>query len=122
MNAPAPDYLLTFSLLITACKNDWMLPDLFVSRTRCSVKTLRCAREKPARSRFDGDDALDLDRNLVRQHHVADRRAGMAACLAEHFNKQIGTAVDDFGRVVEIRRGVDHAEQLDDEIDPVERA
>jgi len=24
-------------------------------------------------SRFDGDDALDLDRNLIRQHHVADR-------------------------------------------------
>src|SRR6266516_30227 len=46
----------------------------------------------------------------------------MAACFAEHFNKQIGTAVDDFGRVVEIRRGVDHAEQFDDEIDPVERA
>src|SRR5260370_1492675 len=46
----------------------------------------------------------------------------MALCLAEQFNKKIGTAVDDFGRVVEIRRGVDHAEQFDDEIDPVERA
>jgi hypothetical protein len=34
---------------------------------------LRCARHKPARSRFDGDDAFDLYRNLVRQHHIADR-------------------------------------------------
>src|SRR5437868_2922219 len=41
---------------------------------------------------------------------------------ASHFNQQIGTAVDNFGRVIEIRRGVDHAEQFDDKIDPIERA
>ena len=45
----------------------------------------------------------------------------MAVGVAEHFNEQIGAAVDDFRRVVETRHRVDRAEQLDDEIDVVER-
>src|SRR5208282_4225654 len=58
------------------------------------------------------DDALNLDRDLVGQHHIADSRASMAAGVAEYLDEQIGTAVDDFRRVVEIRYRVDHAEQL----------
>jgi hypothetical protein len=45
----------------------------------------------------------------------------MAVGVAEHFDEQIGAAVDDFRRVVETRHRVDRAEQLDDEIDVVER-
>src|SRR4051794_38290906 len=47
-------------------------------------------------SGFDRQDGLDLDRNLVRQRAHADRRAGMLAGIAEHFNKQIRAAIDDF--------------------------
>src|SRR5580658_4946616 len=46
----------------------------------------------------------------------------MAAGLAEHLDKQVGAAIDDFRRVVEVGRGVDHAKELDDEVDAVERA
>jgi hypothetical protein len=42
-----------------------------------------CAR----RLRLDRDDTLDLDRDLVWQHDVADRGAGMPSSFAEHFDK-----------------------------------
>ena len=45
----------------------------------------------------------------------------MAADVAEYLDEQIGAAIDDFRRVVEVRYRVDHAEQLDDEVDAVER-
>src|SRR5262245_25370185 len=37
--------------------------------------------------RLDRDDTLDLDRDLVWQHDVADRGAGMPSGFAEHFDK-----------------------------------
>src|SRR5690242_20110871 len=46
----------------------------------------------------------------------------MAAGITEHLDKQIGAAVDDLGRIVEVRRCIDHAQELDDEVDSVERA
>src|ERR1051326_6408558 len=46
----------------------------------------------------------------------------MPAGVAEDFDEQIGAAVDHFRRVVELRRRIDHAEELDDVIDAVERA
>ena len=45
----------------------------------------------------------------------------MAAILAEDGDQQIGAAVDDLGVIGEVRRGVDHAKQLDN-LDLVQRA
>ena len=42
-----------------------------------------CAR----RLRLERDDTLDFDRDLVWQHDVADRGAGMPSSFAEHFDK-----------------------------------
>src|SRR5437764_5645078 len=79
-------------------------------------------RSRGASSRFDRDDAFDFDRNLMGQHDIADGRTGVAAGIAEHFDEKIGTAIDDLRRVVEVRRGIDHTEELDNEVDAVERA
>src|SRR5215471_4708400 len=73
-------------------------------------------------SRFYRNDALDLDRNLIGQHDIADGRAGVTPGIAEDLHEQIGAAIDDLRRIVEVRGGIDHAKELDDEIDAVERA
>src|SRR6516164_2157362 len=73
-------------------------------------------------SRFDRDDSLDLDRNLIGQHDIADSRAGVPTSIAEDLHEEIGTAIDDLRRIVEVRRGIDHTKELDDKIDAVERA
>ena len=49
----------------------------------CFTARVGCAR----RLRLDRDDTLDLDRDLVWQHDVADRGAGMSSRFAEHFDK-----------------------------------
>src|ERR1700739_4910512 len=46
----------------------------------------------------------------------------MPAGLAEDLHEQIGATIDDLGRIVEVGGGIDHAKQLDDEVDAVERA
>ena len=38
--------------------------------------------------------------------------AGVTASLAEHRHEQIGTPVDDFGMLRELRHAVDHAQHL----------
>src|ERR1700750_3210008 len=68
------------------------------------------------------DNDLDLDRYSAGQRAHADRRAGVPAAVAENLDEEIGTAVDHFGVVFEIRGGVHHAEYLDDVLDPVEVA
>ena len=45
------------------------------------------AMHRLRRLRLDRHDALDLDRDLVRQHDIADRRAGMPSSFTEHFDK-----------------------------------
>ena len=45
----------------------------------------------------------------------------MSARLAEHRDEQVRATVDHLGMIGEIRRGVDHAEQLDDAPDAGER-
>src|SRR5215831_12743997 len=107
------DYLLTFCLLITAGK---------LIRWRHFCFASACRLPNMIRSRLDRDDALDLDRNLIGQHHIADSRTGMTAGVSEHFDEQIGATIDDLRRIIEVRRRIDHAEQLDDEVDTVERA
>ena len=57
-------------------------------------------------SRFDRDDSLDLDRNLIGQHDIADSRAGVPTSIAEDLHEQIGAAIDDLRRIVEVRRGI----------------
>ena len=42
-------------------------------------------------------------------------------CLAEHFNHQIGEAVDDCGLISKSVGGVHHPEDLDDTLDTIER-
>src|SRR6516165_10253850 len=46
----------------------------------------------------------------------------MPAALAKYFDKQVRAAVDDFGMIFEIGGGIDHAQHLDDVLDPVEIA
>jgi len=79
-------------------------------------------RERVAILRLDRDDSFNLDRDLAGQGDVADGGAGVPAGFAEHIDEQVRAAVDDLGRIVEIRRGVDHAEELDDVVHAVERA
>src|ERR1700757_3657276 len=71
---------------------------------------------------FDRDDDLDLDRDPGRQRAHADRRACMPARLAKDFDKEVRAAVYDFGMILEIGCGIDHAQHLDDPLDPVEIA
>src|SRR5262249_21264825 len=75
-----------------------------------------------ATSRFDGENGLDFHRYLVRRRAHAARGGGVAPRLAEHLDEHVGAAVDDLGMVLEVRHGVDHAEHLEDCLDPVERA
>ena len=83
---------------------------------------LKSARVMNGVLRFDGDDAFDLDRHAVRKRAHADRRAGVPSGVAEHLDEQVGAAVDHLGLVLEVGRRVDHAKQLHDVVDPVERA
>ena len=53
------------------------------------------SRGKLSFSTLHGENAFDLDRDLVRQHGVPDRRARMPASLAKHLYKQVRAAVDD---------------------------
>src|SRR6266508_1342445 len=46
----------------------------------------------------------------------------MPAAIAEHRDEEIGTAVDHFRLLAEFRRGVDHAQELDDALDAIEVA
>src|ERR1700751_3201382 len=46
----------------------------------------------------------------------------MPAGIAKDLHEQIGAAIDDLRRIVEVRGGIDHAKELDDKIDAVERA
>src|SRR4051812_47276259 len=54
----------------------------------------------------DLEHAVDLDRGVRRQRGDADRGAGMAALVAEGRDHQVGSAVEHFWPVEEIRRGV----------------
>src|SRR5262245_11954388 len=79
------------------------------------------AWQKAGRLRLHRHDTLDFDRDLIGQHRVTDRGAGMPSSVTEHFDKEVGAAVNDLRRLVEIRHRVDHAKQFDDELDAVER-
>src|SRR5262249_3513350 len=68
------------------------------------------------------EDDLDLDRYVTRQASHADRRSGVPTVLAEDLHEQVRAAVYHLRLQAEAGRGVDHAEQLDDSADPVERA
>ena len=65
---------------------------------------------------------VDLDREIQRQAIDADRRAGMAASVAEHLDHQVRAAVEHLGDVEEAGPGLDEAAQLDDARDPREIA
>src|SRR6266700_2224419 len=57
----------------------------------------------------DLEHAIDLDRRVSWKRGDADRGAGMAALVAEGGDHQVGGAVEHFGPVEEIRRGIDEA-------------
>src|SRR5262249_47255027 len=68
------------------------------------------------------DDHLDLDGDPAGERAHADRRARVATALAEHLDEEIGTAVDHLRMVLELGGRIDHAEHLDDLLDPIEIA
>src|SRR5712675_3143610 len=70
----------------------------------------------------DRDDEFDLHRYSAGQRAHADGRARVAAAVAEHLDKKIGAAVDHLRVILEIGRGIDHAEHLDDVLDAIEIA
>src|SRR5205085_12411246 len=84
-------------------------------RAPCSLLFLlrRFARRRAAaralRASLAFDDALDLDRDVVRQRAHADRRARVLAALAEDLDEEVGAAVDHLRLVGEARHGIDHA-------------
>src|SRR5437016_5307053 len=57
-------------------------------------------------------DGFDLDRDVVGQAAHADGGAGMLALGLEHFDQQVGAAVDHLRVLLEVRHAVHHAEQL----------
>src|SRR5215467_11489626 len=50
----------------------------------------------------DLQHGFDLDRDVVREAGDTQRGAGMAAGFAEHFNKQVGAAIDHRRMLAEI--------------------
>ena len=68
-------------------------------------------------SRLDQQNGFDLDDYPAGQGAHSNRRASMAAGVAKHLDQKVGTAVDDFRVVAEVRFCVDHAEQLDHGLD-----
>src|ERR1700757_3979508 len=97
-----------------------------MSRLICWPRSLREVSQDVAADLrawlFDGDDDFDLDRYPVGQRAHADRRAGVPAALTEHLDKEVRTAVDDFGVILEIGSGIDHAQHFDDILHPAEIA
>ena len=45
----------------------------------------------------------------------------MTAAISKHFNEQIRTSIDYLRGIIEIRQGIDHAEQFDNEVDAIKR-
>src|SRR5690606_190184 len=76
------------------------------------------ARESVA----DREDRLDLDGDVAGKRADPDGRAGMAAGIAEDFSEKVRAAVDHLRMVGEGWHGVDHAEDLGDEVDAPEVA
>src|SRR5689334_23172809 len=93
-----------------------------ICRLSSSRAEVQAVAADPSACLPDGDDDLDLDRNSAGQRAHADGGARMPAALTEDFDKQIGTAVDDFGVVLEIRHRVDHPQHLYDVLHTVEIA
>src|SRR5438270_9638966 len=60
------------------------------------------------------ENTLDLYSNIAwqRAHADCDPRSD-AGVVAKHFGHQIGKTIDDLRMILELRRGVDHAECLD---------
>ena len=65
-------------------------------------------------------DELDLDRDVEGKLGEPHRAAGMATGFPEDLDEQVGAPVDHGRRLVEPRRDVDHAEDLDEPCNPVE--
>ena len=65
--------------------------------------------------------AVDFDSNTGRQRSHANREAGMRANLAaEHFDHQVGSAVNAFRSIIEFRGAVDETAQFHDAGDLVQ--
>src|SRR5687767_356934 len=67
--------------------------------------------------------AVDLHRDAARKRHVAHRGARVLAVFrAPQFEEEVGSAVDDLGRLREVRRAVHHAEKAQHALDAIEVA
>src|SRR5260221_10275394 len=58
-------------------------------RRTCSWFTARLSRDRALRASLYFNDALDLDRDVVRQRAHADRGARMLAAIAEDFDEEV---------------------------------
>src|ERR1700720_493467 len=70
----------------------------------------------------DFEQAFDLDRSIRRQRSDTAGGAGVAALVAEGCDHQVGSAVEHFRPIHEIRSGVDEAAEADHADDLVEVA
>ena len=65
---------------------------------------------------------LNFNEGVARQSRNANGGADVAACIAKNLHEQIGSAIDDFGRILEAGDGVDVAIDADNGLDGVEQA
>src|SRR5258708_29439441 len=75
-----------------------------------------------ALSSRDFENRFDFDRDVARQRRGSHGHPRVPSRLAEHLDKKIGGAVDDFGMLRESRRGIDETGYLDHALHPVEVA
>src|SRR4051794_3387329 len=70
----------------------------------------------------DFEGCLDLYRDAAGQRAVADSGPGVPAGIAEHFDHQVGSAVDHLRHVGEVGRAIDEAAEPQATPNPVEIA
>src|SRR5258708_9210245 len=75
-------------------------------------------RISPALSSRDLENRFDFDCDVARQRRGSHGRPRVPSRLAEHLDKKIGGAVDDFGMLRESRRGIDETGYLDHALHP----
>ena len=79
-------------------------------------------RRSTARLRHDMEDAVDLDGGPERQVRKADRRASVAAGIAEHLDHQVAGAIHHLGLLAEAGQAVHVAREPHRSLDTIERA
>src|SRR2546426_8166555 len=87
--------------------------------TRCGCRL--SSAPKPGLG-LEPDDGRDLHRNAQGELVGAERLAGVPAALAKHLEDQVGRAVEDLRLFLKAGRRPDEAAELNELLDPVQRA